>query len=383
MKLGNCLIAAALLGMVSPAFAGRDHILIGLDETTVFGMTDAFHAPGRDAVVVLDASNPAHPRIAAVLPMINSVVGPPVNLQITPDGALGLVASSLTVSEKDGKWVSAPDNRLHVIDLTGTEPRMLDDVIVGKQPSGLVISRDGHLALVANRASKSVSVLRIAGTRVTQIAEVPMGEDVLSVAIAAGGKRAFVTKPVAHKVGVLAIDGEKVTYDAEDDIPTGFADINIMATPDGRLVIVVNNGAHGHAANLTVIDAMAEHPHVIDTVSVGDGPEGIAMAPDGKSATLLLLHGSTSAPDHWSYHRNGYAMALKITGMKVTLVPGEIGLGSVPEGAAYSRDGQYVYAADFTDSMLHVLRSSNGKLTDTGTKIPLPGHPASMRGLAQ
>jgi hypothetical protein len=40
-------------------------------------------------------ADPAKPRIRASLPLMNSLLGPPTNLQITPDGKLGLVANSV------------------------------------------------------------------------------------------------------------------------------------------------------------------------------------------------------------------------------------------------------------------------------------------------
>jgi len=271
---------------------------------------------------------------------------------------------------------------VHVIDLSGGTPRFVRDVRVGKMPSGLAISHDGTMALVANYASKSVSVLRILGNTVTQVAEVPVGDEINAVAITPDGTRAFVTKPLSAKVGVLNIASDKVTYNLGDDVPVGFNVYNIAVTPDGALAIAVNNTAHGNSASLTVIDATGAHPHSIDTVSVGDGPEGFAMAPDGKSAALILLHGGTSAHSDWTYHRNGGIIALKIDGQKVTVRPGEIPLGSVPEGIAYSRDGRYLYAADFNDHVLHVIAARDGRLRDTGTRLKLPGPPASMRGVA-
>ena len=53
-----------------------------------------------------------------------------------------------------------PDNKLYVIDLETSPPKLIDTVEVGKQPSGLAINRAGNLALVANRADNSISVLR-------------------------------------------------------------------------------------------------------------------------------------------------------------------------------------------------------------------------------
>ena len=100
---------------------------------------------------------------------MNSIFGPPVNLAITPDESLALVANSMD-AEKDGAgWKLVPDNKLYVIDLTTNPPALIDTVAVGKQPSGMSINRAGNLALVTNRADNSISVLRIAGKKVTLI----------------------------------------------------------------------------------------------------------------------------------------------------------------------------------------------------------------------
>jgi DNA-binding beta-propeller fold protein YncE len=380
MRVG---LLALMLCLASPALASRDNILVGIDRTMTFGPHGkSYGAPGHDEVLVLDASNPARPKIAASLKLSNSIQGPPTNLQITPDGSLGLVASSITVVKVDGRWEPRNDNRVHVIDLTGAKPRVLRDVRVGKMPSGIAINRDGTMALVANYASKSVSVLRILGNAVTPVAEVAVGDAVNAVAIVPDGSRAFVTKPLAAKVGVLNIGANKVTYNLSDDVPVGSNPYNVAVTPDGALALVVNNTAHGNSASLTVIDAVGPHPHSIDTVSLGDGPEGFAIAPDGRSAAVMLLHGGTSAHDDWTYHRNGGIAALRIDGRKVTVRRGEIRMGAIPEGIAYSRDGRYLYAADFNDKLLHVIAVRGGRLRDTGRRLRLPGPPASMRGPA-
>ena len=57
-------------------------------------------------------------------------------------------------------WKPVPDNKLYVIDLTTNPPELIDTVTVGKQPSGMSINRAGDLALIANRADNSISVLR-------------------------------------------------------------------------------------------------------------------------------------------------------------------------------------------------------------------------------
>jgi DNA-binding beta-propeller fold protein YncE len=363
-----------------PAWGGTQHILIGLDETSSFGDAgQTFAAPGNDSLLIMDTTNPAHPILGAPIPMSNSVYGPPVNLQITPDGSLALVASSVLPVQKDGKWVTGPDNKLHVVDLVTM--RKLDDVTVGDQPHGVAISRDGKLVLIANRMSKDVNVLSIDGKSLKQIATVALGDAAVAAAITPDGKRAFVVKNATGRVAVLKLDGDKVSYDSAMDIPTGANPYNLALTPDGAIGFVVNNGVRGNNASITVFDARGPHPRVVDTLAIGDGPEGFAMAPDGKSAVVILLHGSTSGPSEWPYHPNGGAVMIAIENGKARVVPGEVKLGSVPEGVAYSRDSKYVYVGDFTDKLLHIIKVNPKGLSETGT-MRLPGHPASLRGPA-
>src|SRR5215472_12528575 len=155
-----CLAACLTLLALQTAYAGTNDILIGLDEKIGYGPDGQVNGPpGKDAVLVMDVSNPAKPRIRASLPLMNSLLGPPTNLQITPDGKLGLVANSVVHVQDGNAWKVVPDDKLYVIDLNADPPKLIDTVTVGKQPSGLAISRKGDLALIADRAGKSVSVV--------------------------------------------------------------------------------------------------------------------------------------------------------------------------------------------------------------------------------
>jgi DNA-binding beta-propeller fold protein YncE len=156
-------------------------------------------------------TNPAHPSIVASLPLMNSVIGPPTNLAITPDGTLALAANSLDWVPDGANWKFVPDNKLYVIDLTTKPPSLIDTVAVGKQPSGLSINRAGNLALVANRADNSIGVLSIEGKRVRLIDTVPMQDLVAAVVFTPDGKQALAAKFTTHKVALLEVDGRKVT----------------------------------------------------------------------------------------------------------------------------------------------------------------------------
>ena len=340
-------------------------------------------APGQDTLSILDiGTDPLAPRIIANVMLPNTVAGPPVNLAITPDQTLAIVANSLNVVSDNGVLKQVPDNRLFVIDLTTNPPALIDTVRVGQQPSGLSINRAGNLALIANRADNSVSVLRITGKKVALIDTVAIGESVAHVRFTPDGKRALAAKFPTHKIAFLDVAGEKVTYN-KLDVAAGLWPYNVDVAPDGKLALTADNGnagaSDGNIDTVSVIDLEAAPPRVVDKVVVGDGPEGLTISPNGKMAVAVLLRGSNAATSAHFYNRNGSVVALKIDGKKVTRT-NEVEVRGLPEGAVFSQDSRYLYVGNFIDQDITILRVEGDQLVNTGKSVALPGHPAAMRG---
>jgi DNA-binding beta-propeller fold protein YncE len=385
VNMRAALMMSCGLLVAAPAFASVHDILIGLDEKVAYGPDGQANAPpGNDAVIVVDVSNPAKPHIRASLPLMNSLLGPPTNLQITADGKLGLVANSVVMNQDGSAWKTAPDNKLFVIDLNANPPKLTDTVTVGMQPSGLSISRKGDLALIANRAGKSVSVVSIDNGVVKSLGDVPMEQEAAAVVITPDGKRAFVALNLVNKIGVLSIDGQKVTYDKSLDIPAGFNPYNIDITPDGKYVVASNTGAGKNNGDAeVVIEATGPHPHVVDIMSPGNGPEGFAISPNGKWAAAPLIEGSGAKKGDWFKTKGGELVVMSVgAGGKLT-VTGKAPLGALPEGIAYSPDSGYIYVGNYQDKDLQVFKVNNGKPVQVGPNMQLPGQPASIRGLAR
>lgn len=387
-KTGRRLLACALgiiVATAAHAASALELMLIADDEKITWDDAGkpVFMPPGKDHVLVVDiGTDPLAPKIIASLPLMNTIFGPPTNLAITPNQKLALVANSMDWVADGASWKPVPDNKLYVIDLTANPPKLIDTVVVGKQPSGLSINHAGDLALVANRADNSISVLKLDGMSVKLIDTVPMGEQVAHVAITPDGKRAVAAKFPGHKVALLDIAGDKVTYDKQD-LPVGLWPYNLDITPDGKLALTADNGAAGAADGnvdtISVIDLEAKPPRVIDKVVVGDGPEGFAISPSGKFAVAVLLRGTNADKKAFFYNRNAMVVGLRIDGKKVTKT-NEVEVRGLPEGAVFSDDGKYLYVGNFLDSDVSILRVEDDRLVDTGKRMALPGHPAAMRG---
>ena len=381
--LKYCVAASlALLATTAIPALGAPFLIVGNDEKPG---TDAQGKPvvnptGKDTVIIVDLAKPEEPKIVATLSLENSIVGPPTNLAIAPNGSIALVADSMTVVEENGARKLVPTDKLFVIDLKASPPKLVQTLTLGKQPSGLSFSPKGDMALVCNRADGTISVLKVDGTQVTQTGTVQIGPGVSHVEFTPDGKRALALKSPENKVAVLDIDGDKVTYN-KLDLPTYAFPYNVVVSPDSKLAITADNGnggsSDGNADAVSVIDLEGAHPHVISHITVQDAPEGLAMSPKGNLAVVVNVNGS-NMKQAWFHQPNGSVTILRIEGKTVTAIK-TIEVGAFPEAAAFTPDGAYIYVGNFSDQDFSILKVDGTDVTNTGKRFKAEGHPASAR----
>ena len=294
-------LAVALI-MQFPSLALAQVIIAGNDnKALVVDGQLQIDPQGVQSVSVIDVG-PEGPTLRATVEVPNSIFGPPTNLAVTADNRLALVAEAVMIDPEASPPKFVPSDKLHVIDLEADPPLIIDTLRVGRQPSGMAISPDGNMAIIANRAETSVSVLSIAGKDVRFEGKVETGEQVTHVAFTPDGRRAMINKASTDQVSFLSIDGNAVTL-AGPDLAVGDYPYNGEITPDGRLAIVANTGNNGRSDgnidSITVIDLQHDPPRVMDHLAAGDAPEGIAISPDGRLAVTGNLCGSDAPPDAW------------------------------------------------------------------------------------
>jgi DNA-binding beta-propeller fold protein YncE len=371
-----------LLAATAMPVGAAPYMIVGNDEKPG---ADAQGKPivnptGNDTVAIFDLAKPEDPQLVVALKLENSIVGPPTNLAISPNGSIALVADSMTVAEDNGTRKLVPTDKVFVIDMKASPPALAQTVTVGKQPSGLSFSPKGDMALVANRADGTISVLKVDGTNVTQTGTVQVSPGVSHVVFTPDGKRALALKSPDNKVALLDIDGDKVSYN-KFDIPTYPFPYNIVVLPDSGLALTADNGnggsSDGNLDAVTVIDLAGEHPHAVAHVTVGDAPEGLAISPKGNLAAALNVDGS-NMKQSWFYHPNGSVTILQIQGKTVTPIK-TVEVGAFPEPMAFSPDGEYLYVGNYADQDFSILKVDGTNVTNTGKRFKSGGHPASMR----
>lgn len=374
---------AAMIGAVLCVTAAHaaPFMIVGDDEKLTFDNGKAVVSPpGKDGVLIVDLADPLNPKIVANLPLKNSVVGPPVNLDIDPTNSVAIVADSVDAVKDGDNWKQVPDNKIYIIDLKAKPAKLVNTITGDKQPSGLSISPDGKLALVTNRAGKSISVLSIDGTDVKITDTIDMGDEVSAVVFTPDGKHALAAKPAANKVALLDVSGGKVTYN-KHDVLTGLYPYNVIVSPTGSIALTADNGnngtSDGNVDTVSVIDLTAP-VHVIAHITVPDSPEGLAFSPKGNLAVAVEATGSNKSKDEFYYHPHGEVTVLKVDGKTVTRL-NDIEVGALPEAVGFTPDGKYIYVGNYSDRDFSILRVDGTRVTDTGKHFKVPGQPAAAR----
>jgi hypothetical protein len=158
MERNTMLLALAALVWLWFGLSAAAHaqfLVIGDDNKLYWDDTGktVFTEPGKDEVVIVDIKDPEAPKIVASLPLMNTVIGPPTNLGITPDESLALVADSLAYQPAGAGWKPVPDNKLFVIDLQSKpRDRPYRTIVSAKMRTLSTISADfAKVEEIANR----------------------------------------------------------------------------------------------------------------------------------------------------------------------------------------------------------------------------------------
>lgn len=320
-------------------------------------------------------------RLAHEVAMPTSLVGPPSSVAVAPGGRMALVSAATRRDPADATKV-VPFDLVSVVSLDpsgGAAPLVSDSLRTGAGASGISINRAGTLALVANRVEGSVSVLAIEGEQVQVVGKVPLGDKAgpAHVAFTPDGRRALVSRDGDNRISVLAIDGRSVTVESRE-ISAGLRPYGLDVSVDGRWAAVTNLGAgQGDADTITLIDLQAQPPRVVDTVTVGQTPEGIFFSPDGQHVAVTVIDGSNK-PKASPFHGTARYRLFKIDGARL-VAAGQMTGGQWLQGSAFAPNGREVLVQDAANRQVMLYRRSGDSVVDTGERLQFNGAPAALQ----
>ncbi|MBT5925357.1 MAG: hypothetical protein HOH33_01925, partial [Verrucomicrobia bacterium] len=307
-----------------------------------------------DSISILDFST-FPPNVEHFMDIPNSVIGPPSNIAITPDGKLALIANSLKIDPNDTSlWI--PESYVHVMDLTGgvlksgSKPKVIGTVTTQAQPSGISITPDGKIALVANRAAGTITSIRLDSSKSNNdtakvldhilvcepelsLSDVAIGPDGSTV-LASVQKGGYLAE-LKLKDGTLTSTGRKFSVYGQP--------YRVVITPDGHYGITAGAGS-GDPIDpdaLTIVDLQANPPVVIEHITIDPVTESLEVSPNGKLIAAVCMSGSNLPEGDPNRTELGSMVILKRT-RKGYEVSQRLLTGRIPEGVAFTSDGKYI-----------------------------------------
>jgi DNA-binding beta-propeller fold protein YncE len=293
------------------------------------------------------------------------------------------VTGAFKVDPADPKK-AIPDNKLSVIDLKAKPPAVIATLEAGLGAAGVSINNAGTLALVANRSEGTVSVFTIAGNKLTPAGKIQLGDSKSGpshVAFTPDGKSALVTRDGDNRVSILTIDGNKVE-DSKAFMVGGVRPYSLEIGPKGDVAVFSNQGGgQGDIDVISVIDLKAKPPRIVDTISVGQTPEGVGMSSDGKYVAVTVMNGSNRPKDHPAFNDFGLLQVYSINGTTLSKIA-QAKVGHWCQGAAFSKNNKTVVIQCMVEKNLQVFNFDGRSLKPAGT-VHLSGGGAGLRTAAR
>jgi DNA-binding beta-propeller fold protein YncE len=379
LTFGLALLALPALATAASAqiaVSGNDNKVVNVN-----GVVKVVPNPPPDTVSVIDLKA-SPPRVIAEVAAPVAVAGPPLSIALTPDESLAIVTASNKIDPSD-PTKQTRDNRVTVIDLKASPPKVIATLEAGKGAAGISINRAGTLALVSNLDDGTVSVFTIQGKTVTPAGTVEVGGAKAGggmVAITPDGKTALVSRSLDNKVSVLSIDGAKVEYTKRDMTP-GVRPIVLDIASNGAFAVVgsLAGGPTGDADSISLIDLTAKPPRVVDTIGVlGATAEGLKIAPDSSVVAVVVHNGSNRATDSPFYSANGKLVIVRVTGKTFSRVA-EAPIGRWSQGTVFSPDSRTILVGNMIEKDYWVFQWDGSALKDTGQRVKVNGGPAAIR----
>ena len=347
------------------------------------------------------------PKLLAEIEVAASVAGPPTSVAVAPNESFALITAAEKIDPAD-PTKRVPNDVVTVLDLSQCGPSLLDrakGAVSKKRPSAPA----GQVKVLCNLEHRQRRRRRLdqqgwhacAGRQPQRRHR--LGADHLrqgrqsrgqgrisairtsgpsAVSFTPDGKMALVTLDgeSANKIAVLTVDGTKVEY-TKRDMNAGLRPYGMDIAKAGDVAVVANIGrGGGDNDTVSVIDMKLTPPRVVNTMTVGQTPEGIKMSPDGKYVAVTLMNGSNKAETSPFYNKQGQLIVFARNGTQLNKVA-EAPIGKWCQGIAWSSNSKKILAQCMVEEEMIAFDFAGitGKSLTKVTAIKVKGGPAGIR----
>jgi S-layer protein (TIGR01567 family) len=245
---------------------------------------------------------------------------------------------------------SAADHTVSILDVAAN--KVTANVTVGRNPLGVAVSPDGSKVYAANSKDNTVSVIDTATN--TVIATIPVGTYPEGVAVSPDGTKVYVTNSESNNVYVIDTATNKVTA----TVVVGINPIVVAIHPDGTKLYVKNGDG-----TLSVINTANNIVTAIVKIDKGSNSNAIAVSPDGKKLYALYQDRDNSG------FYGGVAVIDTVTNTVTTTIKiVSISMGVGPSGLVVSPDGKNVYVTNTGNSNVYVIDTTTNPFSNSRSK---------------
>ena len=377
--------SVALVALLSPA--ARAELAVSANDGKQLRPGDTISTPTPDSLSVLDLSD-GKARVLGSIDVPAAMIGPPRAVAVSKDSKLAIVTAC---EQFDGDKL-VPADTVSVIDLAQpSHPRLLQTLHAGPGASGVSISPNGKLALVANAGDNSISVFSISGRRLTKVTTVPLGDGTrpTDVLFTPDGKTAIAVAQRTSSLMLLSVDGTDVKPTGKSISP-GRQPYGAVVTHDDKYVIITNLGGalpppgsppptRGMARAGTISMSDLGSGSVVATQVVGQTPEHVTLSDDGKYAAVVVANGTASVRSDPKFDSVLGLLEIFAVGNGTLTPVTRSDTGHWCQGAVFSKDGHTILLQCAAEREIEVFHFDGSSLTwDKAATIPMTSRPGAI-----
>ena len=262
--------------------------------------------------------------LAAAFTLSTPALAEPEKLEVQEVAETGSMPKGAILSKDGTKFYVTNYGQLDKKNVTVYDSKTLEQVDRIDVPGVVVesaLSHDGKTIYLSNFRRSSVMFVDLETKKVTH--EIKTGTHPKVLAVSADGKSLFAANWASHSVSQIDIATASVVRTLE----VGRQPRGMVATKSGKLYV-----ANFFGDSIDIFEGKElEKTHRIDVCKC---PRHLALAPDEKTVFISCLN-------------KNQIHALDV---ETETVKHKVGIGNAPKSIDVSKDGRYVYSADFGES---------------------------------
>jgi DNA-binding beta-propeller fold protein YncE len=380
----------ALITSVALSSESKAELVVSANDGKQIHPDDAVVQSVPDTVSILDLAN-GKIKIRGSIDVPASMIGPPSSVAVARDGSFAVITSSQKLV--DGNLV--PDDLVSVLDLSNPSiPRVSQTLHAGPGASGISISPNGNLALVASTGDDSVTIFAVSGTSLRFVSKVSVApkSGPTDVIFSREGKTAFVVGRGNSKLMLLSVQGTAATNTGIEFSP-GMSPYSAAATRDGKYVITNNlRGAIPPVPTAADVGSQQgeRRPSTLSMIDINTGaiaasietgavPEGVVLSPNGRYLAVDSASGSPNKLSDPNFGKLFAQLQIYAIGDGTLKLIAQAAAGHWCQGMAFSKDSKTILVQCAAEKEIETFHFDGKKLVrDVSMTLPMGSRPGAI-----